>query len=211
VGGIPFDGSREYWEERYTRGGTSGRGSYGQLAEYKAGYLNAFVREHAVRSVIEFGCGDGNQLTLAEYPEYLGLDVSRSAVQRCAARFRDDPTKSFFLYDGTAFVDRRPVFRADLALSLDVLFHLVEQDVWETYLRHLFGAAERFVIVYSNDSSEPSRDAHILSRPFTPWVADHLPGWRLEEHVPNPFPMSPDHRSGTFADFHVFARTGAGA
>lgn len=204
--GDPFNGSREYWEGRYALGGTSGRGSYGELAAYKADFLNGFVREHAVRSVLEFGCGDGNQLSLAEYPEYVGLDVSKSAILRCRDRFRGDATKSFFLYDGEAFVDRRPHFRADLTLSLDVLFHLTEEAVWELHLRHLFGAAERFVIAYSSDSDETSREAHIVHRPFTRWVISNLDSWRLVQTIPNPHPMSLDYRSGTFADFHVFTR-----
>lgn len=206
LGGEPFTGSREYWEERYAHGGTSGRGSYGELAAYKANFLNGFVREHAVRSVIEFGCGDGNQLLLAEYPEYVGLDVSKSAILLCRDRFRGDPTKSFFLYDGEAFVDRRPLFRAELALSTDVLFHLTEEAVWELYLRHLFGAAERYVIAYSSDSDEASQEPHIVHRPFTRWVTSNLDSWRLVQTIPNPHPMSQDHRSGTFANFHVFAR-----
>ena len=35
-----------------------------------------------------------NQLALARYPEYVGLDVSASAVARCAERFASDATKA---------------------------------------------------------------------------------------------------------------------
>lgn len=37
---------------------------------------NDFVRARGIDSVIEFGCGDGAQLALAEYPAYGGIDVS---------------------------------------------------------------------------------------------------------------------------------------
>ena len=126
----PFTSSADYWERRYAGGGTSGAGSYGEFAEFKAEVVNAFVAEHGVRSVIEFGCGDGNQLALGRYPSYVGLDVSPSVVERCRKRFRTDATKSFLVtddYDGRT---------AELALSLDVLYHLVEDDVFEQYLRH---------------------------------------------------------------------------
>ncbi|MFI5067905.1 MAG: hypothetical protein ACHP9Z_28540, partial [Streptosporangiales bacterium] len=86
-----FDGSVGYWERAYARGETSGDGSYGALARGKADFLNQFVRAHSVSTVLEFGCGDGNQLSLAEYPAYIGLDVSRTAVGLCQRRFRDDP------------------------------------------------------------------------------------------------------------------------
>jgi len=44
----PFDGSESYWVKRYASGGSSGAGSYGAPAEFKARVLNDFVREHAV-------------------------------------------------------------------------------------------------------------------------------------------------------------------
>jgi hypothetical protein len=66
VAAVRFRDSQSYWEDRYVSGGTSGPGSYDAQAEYKADFLNRFVRENAIGSVIEFGCGDGNQLGLAE-------------------------------------------------------------------------------------------------------------------------------------------------
>ncbi len=71
-----FD-ARAYWENRYRRGGTSGAGSEGALADYKARFVNDFVAEHRIDSVIEFGCGDGRQLEGMRYPRYLGLAWSR--------------------------------------------------------------------------------------------------------------------------------------
>ena len=66
-------------------------------------FLNNFVNKNNIDSVIEFGCGDGHQLSLADYPRYIGLDVSRTAIELCSHRFLNDPTKSFFLYDGSVF------------------------------------------------------------------------------------------------------------
>jgi len=128
---IGFRGSAQYWERNYACGGTSGPGSYGALAEGKAAFLNAFVDEHGVGSVIEFGCGDGHQLSLARYPRYVGVDVSRTAIGLCRRQFAHDGTKSFFLYDDACFVDRAGLFTAELALSLDVIYHLTEDEVFE--------------------------------------------------------------------------------
>src|SRR5665213_2293432 len=86
--GIQFPGSGTYWNRRYGVGGNSGAGSYGRLAEFKAKYLNGFVAREGVASVIEFGCGDGNQLSLADYSAYFGVDVSRRAIRHCRNRFR---------------------------------------------------------------------------------------------------------------------------
>jgi hypothetical protein len=137
--------------------------------------------------VIEFGCGDGAQLALAEYPRYIGLDVSPDAIQRCARRFAADPTKSFFRYDPACFVDRAGVFRADLALSLDVIYHLTEEAVFDLYMQHLFASAGRVVVIYSNDSDRPSAAAHIRFHKFSDWIARRASGWSLVRHIPNRF------------------------
>lgn len=202
AGADAFPGSAAYWERRYARGGDSGAGSSGELARFKAEVLNAFVAGHGVRSVIELGCGDGNQLALAEYPEYLGFDASASAVQRCRERFAGDARKAF-----------RPMGeyrgeRAELALSLDVVFHLVEERVFEAYMATLFDAAERYVIVYSSNSDDNSGHdrPHIRHREFTRWVSRRRPRWLLAEHVPNRHPYRGDPGAGSFAAFFVYER-----
>ncbi|MDR2439202.1 MAG: class I SAM-dependent methyltransferase [Planctomycetaceae bacterium] len=84
---VLFPGSKRYWDNRYCQGGNSGAGSYGRLAEFKAEILNKFVTENNINSVIEFGCGDGNQLMLANYPYYIGVDVSPKAIEICRELF----------------------------------------------------------------------------------------------------------------------------
>jgi hypothetical protein len=195
---IRFRGSQSYWEDRYAAGGTSGAGSYGQQARYKADFINNFVRENAVSSVVEFGCGDGNQLALAEYPRYLGIDVASSAVERCIRSFRQDGTKSFMAYDARVFADRARFVRAELALSLDVLFHLVEDATFEAYLRALFNAADRFVIIYARDQEAHDPGRHVRWRRFRPWVDTNIVGWEFLRLEPAPL--------AEYQDFHVFAR-----
>ena len=137
-----FKGSELYWEERYQQGDNSGTGSYDHLAEYKADIINEFVVKTNIKTVMEFGCGDGNQLTIAKYPQYIGLDVSPTAVKLCYNRFKTDKTKSFYVYNSMAFVDNARLFKADLTMSLDVLYHLVEREIFENYLLHLFDKSD---------------------------------------------------------------------
>jgi SAM-dependent methyltransferase len=199
---LAYSDSARFWERNYARGATSGSGSYGALAEGKSRFLNTLVREQAVRSVIEFGCGDGNQLSLANYPAYIGLDVSRSAIGLCQERFADDQTKSFFLYDGTCFTDRAGLFTADLALSLDVVYHLTEDAVYEAYLTHLFAAGRRLVIVYSTNREIGRTAPHVRHRHFTPWVEGNCPAWRLASVTKGP------NTEAARADFFLFEQRG---
>jgi SAM-dependent methyltransferase len=194
-----FNSSAHYWEQNYARGGTSGGGSCGTLARAKADFLNAFVEEHHIQSVVEFGCGDGNQLSLAEYPNYVGLDVSRTAISLCKQRFAEDMNKSFFLYDGEYFVDRGGCFEADLGISLDVVYHLVEDSVYETYMRNLFAAARLYAIIYSSNFDVGHTAAHVRHRKFTTWIDHSCPEWQLSQQITGP-------NSQTGVDFFVFTR-----
>jgi SAM-dependent methyltransferase len=201
-----FPGSSHYWEARYQKGRTSGAGSYGEIATFKAGFLNEFVRAEGISSVVEFGCGDGHQLSLATYPNYKGLDVSPTALRLCAERFADDPTKSFYLYDPLYTVDRAGAFRADLALSLDVIYHLVEDEIYERYLDQLGDAASRYVIVFSSNHDDDVLAGHVRSRAFVADIEARGDGkWRLRDRVENP------HKGvDSFADFYVFERADGG-
>jgi hypothetical protein len=197
-----FAGSNDYWVRRYRNGRNSGTGSYGRLAQFKARVLNEFVRAHHVQSVIEFGCGDGHQLSLADYPAYTGLDISPHALERCRRRFAHDTTRRFLTladYNGQT---------AELALSLDVVYHLVEDAVFEEYLRRLFAAATRFVVVYASNHGEnpPGQGPHVRHRRFTDWVAAHEAEWQLLEHIPNEYPYAPGEPETSFADFYIFRR-----
>jgi SAM-dependent methyltransferase len=183
---LGFAGSASFWERNYRNGGTSGAGSYGILAQAKAGFLNAFVQERTLESVIEFGCGDGNQLSLAKYSAYIGLDVSPTAITSCKSRFAQDSSKSFFLYDGEHFVDNAGLFTAELAISLDVIYHLVEDAVYEVYMKQLFAAARKYVIVYSTDTTIKDTGPHVRHRQITPWIEANCPDWRLMDKSPGP-------------------------
>jgi SAM-dependent methyltransferase len=198
---VRFAGSSAYWEQRYRTGGSSGDGSYGDLAQFKADVVNAFVAERGARSVLELGCGDGNQLALARYESYVGIDVSARAIQLCRTRFAGDATKRFALYDEAALV------AADCTLSLDVMFHLVEDAVYAKYLRDLFSASRDCVVVYSSNREQPTlrlREApHVRHREFARDVARDFPEFELVRHVPNRFP------DRSFAAFYLYARRAA--
>jgi len=197
-----FTGSKEYWESRYAKGGNSGYGSYGKLAQYKANILNDFVKMNNVSSIIEFGCGDGNQLKLSSYPKYLGFDISDISIQKCRKLFIKDTTKSFRLlseYENET---------ADLTLSLDVIYHLVEDEIFEDHISKLFEASQKFVIIYSSNTEENSGFAgtHIRHREFTKWIEEHCTDWSLLKIIPNLYPYNFKYKYGSFADFYIYKK-----
>ena len=205
---ISFYGSQQYWESRYAAGGTSGAGSYGQFAEFKGQVLNSFVTDFNISSVIEFGCGDGNQLSLANYQSYIGLDVSKTAIKLCKERFKHDKTKSFFLYAPNCFVDMCSVFKAELALSLDVIYHLVEDEIFELYMKHLFSASDKFVIIYSSNTevNKPFSVSHVRHRCFTECIEKNFPEWKLIKRITNEQLPENYKKTKVWADFFIYEK-----
>jgi len=203
----PFPGSETYWKKRYEKGGNSGSGSYDRLANFKAEVLNSFVKEKNVQSVIEFGCGDGNQLSLANYPKYIGMDVAEVAIQICKEKFKKDKTKEFFIYPSDDFINNPESFKCDLSLSIDVIFHLTEDEVYEKHMNDLFQSAKRHVIIYSSNINRKQtyheRDREILS-----WIKKNIKDWKFVKKIDNKYKFDSSNPEGTSkCDFFFFEKS----
>ncbi|MBB1284693.1 class I SAM-dependent methyltransferase [Flavisolibacter sp. BT320] len=198
-----FKGSAAYWEDRYRRGGDSGAGSYHLAAEYKAAFLNRFVHTQGIKSVIEFGCGDGNQLQYLDFPNYLGFDVSETVLSRCQEAYATDASKRFALASSYAHE------KADLVLSLDVIYHLVEDTVYHGYMQTLFAASNRYVVIYSSNTGDNHyalKAAHVRNRIFTEWVEQHASSFRLIDHIRPPAPVESPSPQAVLTDFFVYEK-----
>jgi len=200
--------SQRYWESRYENGGNSGRGSYNKLSEFKATVINRLIEQMNITSAIEFGVGDGNQVGLINYPKFLGLDVSKKAIELCIQKYKNDLSKSFFCYDQFAFSDPAGFIKADMSVSLDVIYHLVEKDVYETYLTNLFNAASKCVVIYCTNEELPQFSGHEKHRIFTNDLDRLTQGWKLAEKIENEFSVKRiGELEGSRADFYIFTRS----
>jgi cyclopropane fatty-acyl-phospholipid synthase-like methyltransferase len=177
-----FTDSAEYWEKRYFDNGTSGNGSYGDSAVYKATIINQFISDHYIEQVTDLGCGDGNQLQYFKFPRYIGLDVSATALKKCSDLFKADSTKRFVEYNPAAFLSQLKFFKSELVLSLDVIYHLVEAKVFEQYMRHLFACSTRFVIIYAWDV-KGKQNFHVKHQEFTKWISRNETAWELKQKI----------------------------
>ncbi len=198
-----WNGSALYWEMRYQSGGNSGAGSYGRLAEFKAEILNKFVKEHDIKSIIEWGCGDGRQLQLADYPKYVGYDVSKKSIQMCIELFEDDITKSFIYCGGEDFKSNQ---KAELSLSLDVIYHLVEDSVFNTYMHRLFSSSTKYVCIYSCNDEDTIEANHVKHRRFTDWIEMNITEWKLIKYIPNKYPYNPMEAESSWSDFYFYKK-----
>ncbi|MFP2997401.1 methyltransferase domain-containing protein [Spongiivirga sp. MCCC 1A20706] len=197
-----FPGSKNYWEKRYSKKGNSGPGSYNRLAIFKAEILNDFVAKNDIKSVMEFGCGDGNQLKLAQYPDYTGIDVSTTAISLCRNLFEGDNDKTFYEYHDDTFRSTK----VDLTLSLDVIYHLIEDTVFAMHMNDLFKHSNRYVVIYSSNFHS-KQTFHERDRKFTDWIEKHQADWKLIDTIKNKFPFDPNDPDNTSkADFFIYKK-----
>jgi SAM-dependent methyltransferase len=166
-----------YWDRRYREGRTSGAGSEGNEGQYKADYVSDFIHNRSIKSVIDWGCGDGQVLDLIRLEDaiYTGIDVSPTIVERMRKRYL---WLEFATPDKTQHPGRE--WTADLALSMDVLFHLPDDQDYFTYLEQLFGSAEKYVMIYSTNYAGGRTARHVFRREFTPDIAARFPDWELK-------------------------------
>lgn len=203
---IEFSNSNEYWKARYSAGGNSGEGSYGQLARYKAQFINEFCDSHKVDSVIEFGCGDGNQAGLFNFENYTGVDIVPACIEICKKKF----SSRDFIFLTSDEYSKIAVDRSyGLSISLDVIYHLIEDEVYFNYLNSLFKSSSKYCLVYSSDFGHyDAAVAHVKHRNFTKDVNERFPDWNLIRNEKNPFEKPHDSMEyGSFASFYLFERS----
>jgi len=202
----------EYWEHRYSNGGLSGDGSTGRLAKFKAEVLNGLVAEFDVTRVLELGCGDGQQLVLATYPEYVGIDISPTAVRLSTAAHASKSTVSFLCMDPTAVIDNLGLLRSDMAMSLDVIYHILDEDDFNAHVDLLFESASKLVVLFASDSEtlDPkfTARAHIRHWPVRRLVDERFGAeWQLARSIPNRYPFDPaDGANTSIAHFQVYTK-----
>jgi hypothetical protein len=188
--------SIKYWEERYFNGGNSGNGSYGFLAEYKKDFINQFIIENNIKSLLEYGCGDCNQLSMIKCDDIIGVDVSKTVINICQNLL---PNSTFI--DLT--VQEFPKIKSDLLLSLDVIYHLIEDNIYEEYIKNIVNYGSDHLIIYSSNFENDSIYAkHVKPRNFTK-NEKLLKKYDLKKIIENKY-KSEDHTKGSFSDWYIF-------
>jgi len=181
---------KNYWNKRYLVGGNSGLGSYGELGLFKVNFVNNFLKEKNIESVIEFGCGDGSQLRQINYKKYLGLDVAASSVEMCSKLFKEHNNKSFLLYDPMHFVNNN-FLKADLVVCIDVLYHIIPEDHFLKTLDDIFSCSNKYVILYTSIDAyklEPyKKGTHVRHRDMVSYLKN-INDYNIMDIVHNPLP-----------------------
>lgn len=161
---------KSYWCNRYENdrhmflGDGSGAGSQGEEAVSKAICINHWIKEYGMRTITEFGCGTGENLKLYDIPiSYNGYDFSEKAIEICKEKFKNHRNSLKYYFGST--IDALDL-DADLMLSLDVHYHMPNDDVYQEYCDVLFNQFRgKYIIIYSTDTdSQFTEDGHPLAK-----------------------------------------------
>jgi SAM-dependent methyltransferase len=100
-------------------GGGSGEGSLPQHTRAYVALVQAFLRAHDIRTVVDLGCGDWQVSQEINWGRirYIGVDVVRTVIERNNKYFSNRRIR-FFRVD-----DERMIPEADLLIAKDVLQH----------------------------------------------------------------------------------------
>lgn len=171
--------SAKYWNQRYVNGGNSGAGSYNEFAHFKACVINNFIEKTQINSIIDYGVGDCNQLKLinTEKMTYTGIDVSEFIVSKCKEEYKYDDKKNFIHTD-----DMNNDLRAELVMSCDVIYHLIEYQIYKKYMDKLFSMSTKYVIIYAPNINYKEAD-HVLKREFIEYIFDNFTNFNLIDRV----------------------------
>jgi hypothetical protein len=187
--------SNQYWNDRYNSGKHSGLGSYGKLATYKADFINQFIIDNNIKSLSELGCGDGNNLSMIKCEKIIGYDVASNAIDRC---------KKLMPFNTFQLLPCDILQQTDLVLSLDVIYHLVEDDVYNDYIFKMCQMSSKYIIVYSANFDSNDFAIHVKPRKFT----EHpilLNDYKLIKIEKNKYPSQIDTQ-GSFSDWYIFEK-----
>jgi len=133
--------------------GTSGSGSTLEITrEYRA-YVEDFMKKHAVKSVVDAGCGDWSFSRVMDWGDasYLGVDVASDIVYADRKKYERDKVR-FQVGDIT---EELPA--ADLLISKDVLQHLSNGLVRKFIENNLRKGKYKWVIL-TNDRGRGNPD-----------------------------------------------------
>ena len=126
---MPGTGMKERFEKIYADnewGRGSGEGSAPVNNREYASFLEAFLRERSIASVVDLGCGDWQFSKYIDWgpAKYDGYDIVSSVVSTNKERYSTGSI-SFHSYSGS-FLDLPP---ADLLIAKDVLQHWSNESV----------------------------------------------------------------------------------
>ncbi len=141
------------WGKDVAGKGVSGSGSTLEITREYRGYVEDFIKKHAVKSVVDAGCGDWTFSSAMDWGDasYLGVDIASDVIEAVRKKYENGRIK-FQVRD---ISEELPA--ADLLISKDVLQHLSNRLVHNFIRNNLRKGKYRWAIL-TNDRGSANQD-----------------------------------------------------
>ena len=180
------------WKNRPNR---SGSGSRGSLAKFKIDYINNFIEENNIESMIDFGCGDLQVSSQFNVGNYLGIDIIEH-------KYPENIKAKKFKTIVSRFDNFSHGERVELCTCLDVLYHILsdEAEYLKNSIQNIINHSSRYIIIYAQDSHNRSYNNwtnHMNNSPWRQIIESH--GLKLISEQEEP-------KSGSTAKFFIYEK-----
>jgi SAM-dependent methyltransferase len=110
-----------------TWGFGSGHGSLPAVTKGYRNYLEAFIRENDIKSIVDYGCGDWQFSKLVDWGDakYTGVDIVPTVVERNNQLYGKENVRFIAIKPGAV----HKVPKGDLLIVKDVLQHMTDEMV----------------------------------------------------------------------------------
>lgn len=171
----------DYWEARHRARLGTPAARIGPIGSMKIRVVNRLYEQFGVATHMDFGCDDGRLLEHIHAERFVGVDISGTLLRNLKNKFPDESRWKFIHVK-----ELDAAYPCDLVTSLDVVHHLVEDQIFAAYMKRLFKFATKVVCIYSSDHEFSGGARHVRYRDFAAYIAQHFPGWQLTETIENP-------------------------
>lgn len=130
-----------YWENRYKNGGNSGKGSRSVHKEYKWNVLDRHVGN--IDDIIDVGCGDLAFMDGKSVLNYIGIDISKTIIDINKKKY---PNWKFINASSDEYIEG---IDSSLVLCHDILFHILDDDVFINTLHNLTKYSNKYISIYN--------------------------------------------------------------
>ena len=113
----------------------------------------------------------------------MGVDVSETIINKCKKEFSNEKSKTFYTLVDFDKIKDKNFF--DLSLSLDVIYHLVEDRVFDLHMKTLFYSSKYVIIFSTNFNDYFYAKQHVKNRKFTDWIDKNISNYDLIEIIRN--------------------------
>lgn len=170
---------RDYWNQRYEKGGGSGHGSVGNERAWKWRIVRQYVRIEDC-SVLDIGCGDMSFWGDIQPKAYIGIDYSLVVIERNKITYPD-----LLFYCEDLVEPRVNICPVDVIFCFDVLFHQPRESDFTAILCYL-DSVNATTLFLTNLRVAPQRLGGYMSYRVLGKYLDLLSKWTVEQVYVSP-------------------------